>query len=66
VFKVYDEDKVVDELVCSMKFSLKDIVAKGSNPGGYTYWHNLYGAPKDGDGDGAKMMKENPELASAW
>lgn len=48
-----------------MKFSLKEIVARGSN-GGYTYWHNLYGAPKDGSGDGEDMMKENPELASAW
>ena len=38
VMQVYDEDKVKDEIVGSMFFSLKDLVAKGEQPGGYFYW----------------------------
>ena len=66
VLKVFDEDKVTDEIVGSMFFSLKDLVKKGEQPGGYFYWQNLYGAPKGYMGGNVDMMNENPELASAW
>ena len=66
VIKTYDEDKVNDEIVGSMFFSLKDLVAKGEQIGGYFYWQNLYGAPKGYMGGNVDMMNENPELASAW
>ena len=66
VIKCFDEDKVMDEIVGSMYFSVKDLVAKGTRPGGYFYWQNLYGAPKSYSGNNVDMMNENPELASAW
>ena len=70
VIKIYDEDKAIDEMVGSMFFSLKDLVKKGEQIGGYFYWQNLYGAPKDSpvnySGPNVDMMNENPELASTW
>lgn len=46
VIQCFDEDKAFDEIVGSMFFSLKDLVKKGEQIGGYFYWQNLYGAPK--------------------
>ena len=66
IMQVYDEDKVKDEIVGSMFFSLKDLVGKGEQPGGYFYWQNLWGAPKGYMGGNVDLMDENPELASAW
>jgi hypothetical protein len=44
VLKVFDEDKISDEIVGSMYFSLKKII---NNPGpdGILIWKNLYGSP---------------------
>ena len=52
-----------------MFFSLKDLVAKGEQRGGYFYWQNLYGAPKEPKqykGSNVDLMNDQPELASAW
>ena len=35
----------MDEIVGSMYFSLKKLIAEGSVPGGKFFWHNMYGAP---------------------
>ena len=45
MLQLYDEDKVVDEIVGSMYFSLKKLIAEGGVPGGKFFWHNMYGAP---------------------
>lgn len=40
IFKVFDEDKIVDEIVGSLYFNLKDLIEKcESNPdNGFFYW----------------------------
>lgn len=50
VLKVYDEDKVSDEIVGSMYFSLKKIVSE-IGPEGKLLWRNLYGSPLGCSGD---------------
>jgi hypothetical protein len=55
-----------DDIAGSMFFSLKSLIDKGKDPGGYFYWQNLYGSPADASGSIAGMMNENPEYASAW
>ena len=66
LLQLYDEDKVVDEIVGSMYFSLKKLIAEGSVPGGKFFWHNMYGAPTGYSGGNCDLMNEQPELGSAW
>ena len=66
LLQVYDEDKVLDEIVGSMYFSLKKLIADGSVPNGKFFWHNLYGAPHDYSGKVCDLMNEQPEMGSAW
>lgn len=61
--KLYDEDKIADEVVASMNFNLKDCI--GSLNGKY-FWKNLYGSPLGKSGENTKLMNENPEVASTW
>jgi hypothetical protein len=42
--KVFDEDKINDEIVGSMNFSLKKMINE-SGEEGILKWHNLYGSP---------------------
>jgi len=63
---LYDEDKVVDEIVGSMYFSLKKLIAEGSVPNGKFFWHNMYGAPIGYSGKVCDVMNAQPELGSAW
>jgi len=65
VLKVFDEDKVNDEIVCSMFLSLKQIV-KYPDPMGQLFWANLYGAPLGKMGSNTERMNEEPEYASQW
>ena len=65
ILKVYDEDKISDEIVGSMNFSLKNIVNNmGEN--GILVWKNLYGSPMGCSGQNTNLMNENPEMASFW
>ena len=66
MLKLFDEDKVTDEIVGSMYFSLKKLIADGAVPGGKFYWHNLYGAPIGYSGKTCDLMNDNPEVGSAW
>ena len=66
VMSIWDEDKVVDEAVGSIIFSLRDLVKKGSQEGGCMHWVNVYGAPVDRKGEWSTAMNNNPELASTW
>lgn len=65
ILKVYDEDKVSDEIVGSMFFSLKKIINE-SGPNGILVWKNLYGSPLGYSGENTNRMNENPEYASTW
>jgi hypothetical protein len=65
VLKVYDEDKVNDEIVGSMNFSLKKMITE-SGPEGQLLWHNLYGSPLGCSGENTNRMNEYPEVASTW
>jgi len=65
ILKLFDEDKVTDEIVGSMHFSLKKIITE-SGPDGILVWKNLYGSPLGVSGDNTNMMNDNPELASTW
>lgn len=60
VLKLFDEDKVNDEVVGSMNFSLKKII-KDCGEEGITIWKNLYGSPLGCSGDNTNRMNENPE-----
>lgn len=44
VLKIFDEDKVTDEAVGAMYFSLKNIINKMGEEGSLL-WRNLYGSP---------------------
>ena len=48
----------MDEIVGSMFFSLKKLIAEGSIDGGKYFWHNLYGAPLDTSGRVADLMND--------
>ena len=61
--KLFDEDKIADEVVASMNFNLKDCI---SSLNGKYFWKNLYGSPLGVQGDNTKLMNENPEVASTW
>lgn len=63
VMKLYDEDKISDEIVGSMLFNLKEIIGKKN---GMYFWKNIYGAPLGRMGDNVKAMNANPELGSTW
>ena len=64
--QLWDEDSIVDQLVGSMHFSLKNLIRDGSAPGGKYFWHNLYGAPADYSGGMCDLMNEQPEIGSTW
>ena len=64
LLQLYDEDKVVDEIVDSMYFSLKKLIAEGAEPNGKFFWHNMYGAPEGYSGKVCNLMNEQPELGS--
>ena len=65
ILKLWDEDKINDEIVGSMYFSLKEIITK-SGPDGILVWKNLYGSPLGCSGGNTDRMNENPEYASTW
>jgi hypothetical protein len=63
VMKLYDEDKIADEIVGSMLFNLKEVMGKKN---GLFFWKNIYGSPLGRMGDNVKTMNNNPEVASTW
>jgi len=65
VLKVYDEDKISNEIVGSMFFSLKKLVNDAGN-NGLLKWYNLYGGPLGCSGDNTDKMNNYPEFASTW
>jgi hypothetical protein len=65
VLKVYDKDKINDEIVGSFYFSLKNIITTHSKDG-LLVWRNLYGSPLGCSGDNTDRMNDYPELASTW
>lgn len=63
VMKVFDEDKINDEIVGSLLFNFKDCI--GSKNGTY-FWKNVYGSPLGCSGDNTATMNANPDLGSTW
>jgi hypothetical protein len=63
VMKLFDEDKISDEIVGSMLFNIKEIIGKKN---GKFFWKNIYGAPLGRSGDNCKNMNNNPEVGSTW
>jgi len=63
VMKLFDEDKISDEIVGSLLFNLKECIGKKK---GTYFWKNIYGAPLNYSGDNANKMNETPEVASCW
>jgi len=61
--KLWDEDKLSDEIVGSFSFNLKSMI-KDMN--GLFFWKNIYGSPLNVSGDTKKAMNENPDIASTW
>lgn len=61
--QLYDEDKMSNEIVGSMFFNAKDILAKQQDR---FFWKNVYGSPLGYKGENTNKMNENPELASTW
>ena len=66
LLQLFDEDSVADEIVGSMFFSLKKLIADGGVPGGVFEWYNIYGAPTGFSGKTCDLMNDQPEVASAW
>lgn len=65
VLKLFDEDKLKDEVVGSLNFSLKRIITELKEEG-LLVWRNLYGSPLDCSGENTDKMNDYPELASTW
>jgi hypothetical protein len=63
VMKLYDEDKISDEIVGSLLFNLKECI--GAKNGKF-FWKNVYGSPLGCSGDNTNKMNENPEMGSTW
>lgn len=67
VIEAWDYNSVSsDSHIGSILLSVKQLVALGSQPGGFFIWKNLYGAPQDNTGKAADAMNENPDIASDW
>ena len=62
--KLYDYDKVSDEIVGSMVFRMKNYIERGQS--GNFFWENIYGSPLGVMGDVTDRMNLNPEIASFW
>ena len=63
VMKLFDEDKINDEIVGSLLFNLKEYM---KNLNGKYFWKNIYGAHLGYSGENTNMMNSNPEVASNW
>jgi hypothetical protein len=63
VMKLYDEDKISDEIVGSFIFNIKDCIG---NRNGLFFWKNIYGSPLGCSGENTNLMNANPEMASNW
>jgi len=63
VMKLFDEDKLKDEIVGSIIFNLKECIEKRN---GSFFWKNVYGSPLDRSGENTDKMNNNPDLASTW
>lgn len=61
--KIYDEDKLSDEIVGSLLFNLKECINQRN---GKFFWKNVYGAPVGYSGDNTNLMNANPDIASHW
>lgn len=64
VMKLYDQDKLSDEIVGSIIFNLKDVISEHMN--GRFFWKNIYGSPLDVSGENTNIMNANPDIASTW
>lgn len=63
IFKVFDEDLMLDEVVGSIHLEAKDVM--GDMNGKY-FWKNVYGSPQDVSGKFVNLMNNNPEMGSLW
>jgi nitrous oxide reductase len=63
IMKLFDEDKINDEIVGSIIFNLKDVIG---DKNGKFFWKNIYGSPLDVSGENTNLMNNNPEMASTW
>ena len=63
ILKLWDYDKLGDEVVGSLQFNVKNIIGPKN---GKFFWKNIYGGPLDYSGAMYKEMNENPIVASAW
>lgn len=61
--KLYDEDKINDEIVGSLLFNLRECINKKN---GTFFWKNVYGSPLGVSGHNTELMNANPEIASHW
>ena len=63
VFKVYDEDTLIDELIGSIHYNLKDIIPDANGKEGHLNnkydWKNIYGAPVGHSGKWCDKMNNN-------
>jgi hypothetical protein len=63
ILKLWDYDKLSDEVVGSLQFDIKNII--GPKNGKY-FWKNIYGGPLNYSGSIFNDMNSNPAVASAW
>jgi hypothetical protein len=64
--KLWDEDKLADEIVGSFSFNLKEMIQMIQENKLSYFWKNIYGSPLNVSGETKKAMNENPEIASTW
>lgn len=67
IMKLFDKDKLNDEIVGSLKFDLKQYIEMAERGEDFPfYWHDIYGAHKGYGGTVTDQMNNNPEVASFW
>jgi hypothetical protein len=74
-FGIWDDDFDGDEQAGSIILNVKELIHacdKNENNDNHFKWINIYGAPgqegltRSGNQDQAKMMNNNPTIASKW
>ena len=67
VIDTYDHNTMAyHSHIGSLILSVKQLLAEGTQPGGFYTWCSLYGSPADNTGAEADAMNQNPEIASKW
>ena len=56
ILRFYDEDTMIDEIIGSIDFDLKELIVQPNLAKGYYSWFNITGGPKDFNNNAGTLM----------